>query len=423
VYRAPKSEGGWTKTFLVRGWDDAKQEVGRLRAERAAVVPASVTPTTTDVPARKLVWSYSVAVARFIAACRARGRARSYTIDGYERDFEKRFDPYFKETRGDVALTDITGADVIAALERLHGPMKDANPRNWNKDATLLHMCFRYAARQHRESGLVVSPINEDHRKSEKQARRDRHRALAGAIPTAEQVTAFEKAALAVEDGTSVGLVLFLCLRLGLRIEEALHLLVGNVTFEKGYADIFVASGRPCDCDRCAARGGTWRTKTDAERYVPILPDVAELLRQHIRELRALGLGEPDSLLLPVLHRRSRSAAPSGKKITYQVVKKRLPKLYEAAKINPPERYAAHFLRHVARSTWSAAGLTSEQINLAIGHGIEGVEGGYTHQRRQEQYEAFLDKLGPAISRRRRHKAAARAVTTTGTEAGQICLT
>lgn len=273
--------------------------------------------------------------------------------------------------------------------------MKAAHPRNWNKDATLLHMMFRYASRQHRESGLLVSPVNEDHRKSEKQAKRDRARALAGSIPTAEQIQTFEKACLSSEDGTSVGLALFLCLRLGLRIEEALHLQVGDLEFAKGYTDILVASGRPCSCDKCTVRGGTWRTKTDGERYVPVLPDVAEAIDAHLRDLRAIGLGRSSDLLLPVLHTRSNGAGRPGQKVTYQIVKRRLPKLYEAAKIRPPKRYAAHFLRHLARSTWSAAGLTTEQVDLATGHGIEGVRSGYTHQRRKEQYVAFLEKLGP----------------------------
>jgi hypothetical protein len=94
VYRVPKSEGGWSNTFYARDWDDAKQEVGRLRAEHERPEP-SASPDPLASPSTSTGWRWSEGVSRYIAAARARGRARDYTIDGYGLPFEP-----IRETHG-----------------------------------------------------------------------------------------------------------------------------------------------------------------------------------------------------------------------------------------------------------------------------------------------------------------------------------
>lgn len=391
-YRVRRPDGKWkSESFLLfdstltprEYWDRAK-EYGRTRRPVLLSNGASSTRTATSdgVLVRDVL-------DRWLEHKRVQTDTRPATLDSYRRDLEK----HFGETLLAMPVANVTPAAVTDAQHAafLRDGARVVSARTWNKLTTYLSMVFEWARRQ---KLVTENPVTEDHRIKSTKEEKARRRAVGQAMPTDEQEAAFIRAAEESENSTSASRALAVGLLTGLRLQELAHLRVRDVTLEAGLEDLEVAADHH-------------DVKTDAaERFVPLTREAAQLVRAQLAALAPLGLDGKDAWLFPVLARREGSKANVGDRLNAGTLRRCMRSLAAKAGWPPlPPRAVVHFLRHVARSRWAAAGLTTEQIDRAIGHAAEGVRENYTHAKRRELFAAFRrvldgETVRPVVARK-----------------------
>jgi integrase len=318
----------------------------------------------------------------FLALKKARAACRPGTIEGYRRDFAKQFSAI-----GRKRVTEVTRSDIRDLLFRGDGS-RFTSPRSHNKAATFLTGLFRFAT----EMGYIAaSPLVPGlHRVSAKTDRKDRLRARTRI--SGEELAAVMKAAL-VHPDPRVGMAVILAGHGGMRLREITHVRLRDVTTD--VPGITVASGFACGCRDCEANGGVRRTKTDLDRWVPLLPDEAEAIASRVEHLRALGLGD-DAPLLAVTERRPRTAARLGDPTPADWIAADVKPVLTAAlkrDLRPGERF--HLLRAAARVRLShAPGLSPEDVDRVLGHELEGARSCYDFVDRQALHAKVARAFG-----------------------------
>ena len=200
---------------------------------------------------------------------------------------------------------------------------------------------------------------------------------------------------------------ILLAARAGLRLEEVMHVEGRDLTFGVAFDDVYVANGRACDCVNCvrnATRRGQKKpsatkrlNKSEAHRYVPLAPDVAGALQAHQAEIEAAGFDPRGRLFICLASRGHGSQRKAGDPFPADELSRQVRVLEEmtgvavelARSAPDTKRKPFHELRSTARSRWSENSGNTEQINLAMGHGLQGMAAHYTTPDRQRAYESL----------------------------------
>ncbi|MGH7510357.1 MAG: tyrosine-type recombinase/integrase [Gemmatimonadales bacterium] len=382
----------WKWTFRYKGrclnipaldWRDAESEankqIGAWDAEAQQQHPVPSTPSQPSTVTVKQLADL------FLEHKAAQQGTRPATLKGYRLELAKHVLP----TLGKLRAAEVT-RDNIKALLFNGGRSRFATARTHNKTYQTVHSLF--------EHGVLLKVVPENpaepklHRMKGNGKRLKRTRTkLSGT-----QLDLVVAAALKHED-PRLGLAVLLAGYGGLRLRELTHLRVRDVTITDDLLDVHVDTDFQCSCSDCAANDGQRLNKTDIDRYVPFLPEHAPVFQAQLDRLRALGLGGKDTPLLAVTERRTRSREqvgdPTPADWLAEQVKALLVGVLEQP-LQPRERF--HLLRAAARVRLAHAGLSTEQIDMILGHELEGARAAYSYQDRKGLYQVSCRAFGVA---------------------------
>ena len=362
-------------------WD----HITAAKAERAArkVAKRKATPSVAAL-------KWSDVTQQWLASLRQRGKPRPSTIMGYTNEIERHLDPFFVNRHGDPLVTAVTPQLITECLTW----NKAKGHRSWRPVAKVLAMLLKYA--------YEMELIHRSPFKPRLHAEHDTPQLYADDAPAQTALSAADLDAILERakqhPDPRVAVAVVLAGFGGLRLDEAIHVRLRDLTICNVMVDLKVATGVRCDCRTCAKDGGVQRTKNGEARFVPLLPTHGTILKEHIVLMAQYGLTDPDTWLLTTLYRRERSKARRGDMMNRDTLAEQVKTVIESTLgVTLAQRERFHVLRHGARTRLSHLGLPTEMIDLMMGHKLRGMAATYTHQDRELAWRTLCDRAGETV--------------------------